>query len=117
MDTLFTLIKQAFNILFSVISTIYHTIADVINWIMWFLPALFTGEVFELFGRVIRNVGAKFFSSMFDLLPVPDVSVFTPYSGFLNWLIPVDYAIGSVSIIVAAITLKMVIGWALRWLW
>jgi len=93
-------------------------IKSVIDWILWFFPALFSGELFELLGRVFRNLALSALSSLFDLFPADSgASVFDPYCGALNWLVPVDYAVGCLGVIVSAIAIKMASGWILRFLW
>ena len=110
-------IMQIYNAVIAVIMAIYHLINDVFQWFLWFFPSLFNGDLIKLLGSMIRNVGYAAFSGVFSLLPAARVSVFDPYCGSLNWLIPVDYSIGCLAIIVSAIGLKMASGWILRWLW
>ena len=96
---------------------LWNLVVGIFQWLAWFFPAIFNGELFDLMGRVIRNLGVSALSSLFGLFPNVDTSVFAPYSGAVNWLIPVDYSIGCVAVIVTALGIKMASGWILRWLW
>jgi len=98
-------------------SSILGILTTVIHWIIWFFTSLFNGDLFTLLGSMLRNLAVQALANVFNLLPSPDTSVFDPYCGSVNWLIPIDFSIGCLSIIVAALAIKMASGWILRWLW